>query len=300
LNFDHPEVREEFVKIANFWMDVGVDGFRLDAAKHIFDDFQSSHNDPTVREKNVDWWKEFRRGLVEQGHEPYLIVEIRDSSAAVIAPYLDQAFDSGFNFGLAEQLLRSVFNESNALPSTLDRIYELYGRVSGGSFVDAPFLSNHDQDRVMSRLGGNVDHAKMAASMLMTMAGNPFIYFGEEIGMTGMKPDERIREPMAWQAGDASLLDHYRRLIHYRNSETALNAGTIEPYTVADNGVMAYVRHSTEDQVLVVHNLTGEEKRIPLSGEGELYSDISFSSSHGAKFSAFELIIPAYTTVVLK
>ena len=65
-------------------------------------------------------------------------------------------------------------------------------------FNFATFLSNHDQNRVMSVFSGNVDKAKVAASLLLTSPGTPFLYYGEEIGMQGRKPDEDIRLPMQW------------------------------------------------------------------------------------------------------
>lgn len=65
-------------------------------------------------------------------------------------------------------------------------------------YQDAIFLSNHDQNRVLSALGGDIQKGKLAASVLLTMPGTPYIYYGEEIGMLGMKPDPNIREPFLW------------------------------------------------------------------------------------------------------
>ena len=65
----------------------------------------------------------------------------------------------------------------------------------------ATFLTNHDMNRVMSTLGGDVKRASHAATALLTMPGTPFIYYGEEIGMVGEKPDPQIRTPMQWTAG---------------------------------------------------------------------------------------------------
>ena len=88
--------------------------------------------------------------------------------------------------------------KDNNLAFTLERMYGLFSQVSGGKFTDAAFLTNHDMNRVMSQLKDDENHAKMAAGILLTMPGNPFIYYGEEIGMKGAKPDEQIREPMIW------------------------------------------------------------------------------------------------------
>lgn len=260
LNFDEPAVRQEMIQIGQYWLEQGLDGFRLDAAKHIFGDFKSTASLPEVQTANQTWWQEFRQGLNEVNPDAYLIGEVWDS-ASIIAPYFDQALDSAFHFDLAGKLLGAARNESDPdLAFSLGRIYRAYEQSSGGSFLDAPFLSNHDQNRVMSVLNGNVDHAKMAAALLLTLPGTPYLYYGEEIGMKGVKPDEYIREPMLWYADPAggtgqsnwlasrhnreagavsvvsqegvegSLLEHYRMLIRWRNAEPALSDGAIGEY----------------------------------------------------------------------
>lgn len=66
-------------------------------------------------------------------------------------------------------------------------------------FHDAIFLSNHDQNRVLSVLDGNLSNGKLAASILLTLPGTPYLYYGEEIGMLGIKPDPNIQEPFLWE-----------------------------------------------------------------------------------------------------
>ncbi|WP_343044661.1 alpha-amylase family glycosyl hydrolase [Saccharibacillus qingshengii] len=200
LNFDNPEVRAEMIRIGRRWLDLGLDGFRLDAAKHIYED-RTEDRGPETTKKNVQWWQEFRSALQASNPDVYLVGEIWENSPAAVAPYLDNAFDSGFNFGLAEGLVGAAKSgHAGSAFSRLPDYYRLFGEASGGQFVDAGFLTNHDQDRVMTQLGGRLDAMKTAAAMLLTLPGNPFIYYGEEIGMLGAKPDEQIREPMLWAA----------------------------------------------------------------------------------------------------
>ena len=170
----------------------------------------------------------------------------------------------------------------NRLQMALNNSYSLYG-----SGLSATFLTNHDMNRVMTQLYGNVSKAKLAASVLMTAPGVPFVYYGEEIGMTGAKPDEMIRTPMQWSAdenagftsgtpwepinGDyeeknvaqqtadpASLLSFYRELIHLRLAHPALQVGEYQPVASTDAGVLAYLRSSDEEMLLVILNLTEE------------------------------------------
>ena len=130
--------------------------------------------------------------------------------------------------------------------------------------------------------------AKLAASLLLTLPGLPFVYYGEEIGMTGDKPDPRIRTPMQWalapsvgftqgtpweplqpdslaanvEAMDrnpASLLNHYRRLIHARAHDPALRRGAFVPLEADQDHVVAYLRRWGGDVTLVVANLGSQE-----------------------------------------
>ncbi len=154
------------------------------------------------------------------------------------------------------------------------------------SYRWAPFLSNHDGTRAMTMLGGDARRAKVAATLLLTLPGLPFVYYGEEIGMIGDKPDERLRTPMQWaprqglgfttgkpweaaqpdsftttvesqDADSSSLLTLYRRLIHLRKTNGALANGELSQLSANNPGVVAYVRRAGNSAVLVVVNLGG-------------------------------------------
>lgn len=334
LNFDEPEVRAEMIKIGQFWLERGLDGFRLDAAKHIYGDFNSTQMTAEVQASNKAWWQQFRVGMNEVNPDAYLIGEVWDSMS-IIAPYFDNALDSAFNFDLAGRLLSAASSETDPdIAFSLGRAYGAYEQTSGGTFVDAPFLSNHDQNRIMTVLNGNIDHAKMAAALLLTLPGTPYLYYGEEIGMKGAKPDEYIREPMIWysnaigaegqttwlqskhnkEAGavsvesqlqdEQSLYHHYRQLISWRNEEPTLRDGSIAEYTFdnANHKLSAYIRVTTTERVLVVHNLSAEAQSIELT-TSELYgefTEIVRKTNAEAQLQKAILTIPAYSTLILK
>ncbi|WP_244364069.1 alpha-amylase family glycosyl hydrolase [Paenibacillus cellulositrophicus] len=331
LNYDNPEVRAEAVRIGQYWLKLGMDGFRVDGAKHIYENLQSDRGQAATA-KNTAWWQEFRTGMNPVNKEAYIVGEVWENSAAAIAPYLDQAFDSGFNFSLAESILSAVKDEKdNSLAFTLQRTQQFYGKQSQGQFTDAIFLSNHDQDHVMSQLDGNPDHARMAAALLLTLPGNPFIYYGEEIGMRGVKPDERIREPMVWSdlspqpgqtsweqpllTGEAakgisvqsesadpnSLLSTYRDLIRWREDVPALRDGDIQSYDSGNPAVVSFVRRSAQQTVLVLHNLSGKEQQVQLeAGQGRGIEKVLKSSSKSTVLEQNLLHIPPYSSVVLE
>jgi alpha-amylase len=206
------------------------------------------------------------------------------SSTEEVVKYIGDQIDVAFEFDTAQAMLESARLENR------DPILRTHRVVSAqyprNQF--APFLTNHDQERAMSQLRGEVGHARTAASLLLTGPGVPFLYYGEEIGHSGGKPDENIRTPMQWsdeevagftsasgawkapqrdhlevnvaaQTDDPdSLLSHYRRLIHARNQHEALRVGDWQEVQVQDEHVYAFLRHSDEETLLVLINLGGD------------------------------------------
>ncbi|MNO31307.1 Alpha-amylase precursor [compost metagenome] len=320
LNFDNPKVREEMIKVGKYWLNQGADGFRLDAAMHIYEEI----------DKNVAWWEEFKQGLIQLNPDTYLVGEVWDRPNRV-APYFE-ALDSAFNFDLTEKIFDAVQTGSdNGLAAFASNTLELYRKYAPNP-IDAPFLTNHDQERTMSKLNGNVNEAKMAASILLTLPGNPFIYYGEEIGMLGEKPDEYIREPFRWYPGSGegqtfweeprdntgpatvsaeaqikdkdSLLSHYREMIRIRHDSPALMKGIIQEVQTGNNRIMGYTRTYEDESVLVLHNLSDEAVTIQLSNEEIKDRKVEFSTSNHVKIKktgeSLEITIPAYTTCGLK
>ncbi len=273
LNYDEKRVREEVKKIVKFWLDKGVDGFRLDAVKHIYDD----------HDKNISWWKEFYDYVKSIKKDVYLVGEVWDNEY-IIAKYYE-CLPSNFNFPLAQRILTTVSMEFDlGLINYLLEERKLFSEYNP-DFADAIFLTNHDQNRVMSILGGNKDKAILSASIYLTLPGIPFIYYGEEIGMSGAKPDEHIREPFEWKKdlkGDYqtswiksfyakpydgisveeqdldenSILNQYRKLINIRLKFKALSYGDLERIETRDRKILAYIRKFGEEKILIVHNLS--------------------------------------------
>ncbi|KEO82302.1 alpha-amylase family glycosyl hydrolase [Tumebacillus flagellatus] len=322
LNYDNPKVRQEIIQAGQYWLkDIGVDGFRLDAAKHIYSD-----PDPA---RNVAWWQEFRKGMEEVKPDVFLVGEIWDSPT-VVAPYL-KGLNSAFDFDLSKMLIAAAQSESDSnLVSQLIATRQLYAETAGKDYIDSTFLTNHDMDRTMSQLDGNVDHAKMAASLLLTLPGDPFLYYGEELGMEGKKPDEAIREPILWkkdpkapeqtnweyanyntdnaaksveaeQASATSLYAHYRALIQARRQSDVLIRGELaEVPSIHAEGLVAFKRTLDDQSLLVVHNLSGKAQDVALDGDLKSYQNTYFASTPEAKVKSNALTMPPYSSIILQ
>lgn len=301
LNFDKPEVREEMKKIGKFWLtEVGVDGFRLDAIKFIYPD--------SLINKNVEWWQEYRACLDKTGKDYFMVAEIWDKSA-YIGPFLNKGVHSAFNFDLSfaiEEMLST--GKDPGIARLLNEIRMNYGEASD-EYQDALFIKNHDQDRIMSLLA-DPRQAKLAASILLTLPGIPFLYYGEEIAMLGMKPDEYIREPMVWdlpgkdsgqtrwiaprystpdkivpvsvqEKNPESLLSHYKKMIALRKKHPTLAKGSVKGLAGIPDHFCAYLVKGSAQEILVIHNLSDHVSRMELSQINEnghiLYIDGTFT-----------------------
>ena len=328
LNYDNPAVRAEMIKVGQYWLGKGVDGFRLDAAKHIYVDFKSDVHSAKALEKNVQWWAQYHDALAKTNPNVTLVGEVSATSPKELAPYL-KPLGSIFDFPLAEQLIVSAKSEhAGQLGSLLKATYDAYKVAGDTPHIDSTFLSNHDQIRVMSRLDGNVDHMRMAAAMLLTLPGRPYIYYGEELGMEGKKPDENLREPMRWtrEAGPGesrwkpssvnqgqavsvqaeqddpnSLYNTYRTLIGWRAQNAALRDGDLTTVATGLPNVVAYWRNDGKQKLLVVHNLSG--KSAVWKPKGDLLpkdATVLMTTKPQAALDHGTLQLPAYSTVVLR
>ncbi len=184
LNLENPDVTAALYDVARFWLEeMGADGFRLDAVKH----FVEEGEEQVHTEMTHDWLRAFNAHVEDVQPGTFTVGEAWDTSA-ISAMYVGSEVDQVFEFSLAQAILDGTDRGSAApLKSALRQIRDLY--PAGGY---ATFLANHDQGRVMNQLGHDRAKAKVAAALLLTLSGTPFVYYGEEIGMVGTKPDELI------------------------------------------------------------------------------------------------------------
>jgi alpha-amylase len=276
LNYESAGVREEAKKVATFWLrEMGVDGFRLDAIPYLVEEGNCLKDCPGT----FGFLREYGAHIRGVSPGAYTVGEVWDSIGRMLPYYPDQ-LTSYFGFELADSLLTSV--RRGVTGGLLSGFLRLQDTLP--AYRWSHFLSNHDGKRTMTALGGDIARAKLAATLLLTLPGLPFVYYGEEIGMTGDKPDERLRTPMQWKpvpglgftlgtpwssaqpdsftttvevqdADPSSLLDLYRRLIRLRGSSQALATGQLVPLSANNPAVTAYLRRVDGQVVIVVANL---------------------------------------------
>jgi glycosidase len=191
LNYRNQTVTDEIEKIAKFWLtDMNVDGLRVDGARHLIEDGQMQANTP----ETLAWFKDFHELYQSWKPSAMSVGEVWDSSYNATKYIEDKSFDLVFDFDLASAIISGI-NMGSASAINAHVVAETGIFKNGGM---ATFLTNHDMDRVMNQLKKDPVKAGHAATVLLTIPGTPFIYYGEEIGMVGQKPDEQIRSPMQW------------------------------------------------------------------------------------------------------
>lgn len=269
LNLAHPPARKAIFSIARHWLKQGIDGYRLDAARHLF------ANGPGEKQNDQPdthtFWRDFRRHTKATSTNALLVGEVW-ASAKVIRSYCKgDEFDLTFHFPLAKAIQMTVSAmETKPLWKVL--------QMPVPHRCWATFLTNHDQTRWATRLVGQKKMLRMGAWLLLTLPGTPFVYYGEELGMGNgsQKGDPGKRTPMPWDASakggfttgtpwtklaphkeanvatqqqdPGSLWHLYRKLIHQRNQSIALRRGGLKRLSLPPNtkGATAIVAFSRE------------------------------------------------------
>jgi glycosidase len=274
LNYNYQPVKDSIFSISKYWLkEVGVDGFRLDAVMYLYENGNTLKNTP----ETISFLKELNDSCEVWKSGSLLLGEVWDSpqSVALYTGVLDMCFD----FNLAEKNIQSA-NTGNPYEAKL-ALNNAQLTLDTNQYAN--FLTNHDQNRLIDVLGNDINKNKIAASLYLTQPGVPFIYYGEEVAMKGVKPDEDIRRPMQWspaakagfttgnpwrtinsnyttynveslKADSNSIWNHYRKLIQLRNKDVVLQLGSVKNVLNTNASVHSYLRSYYNDDVLVIVN----------------------------------------------
>lgn len=286
LNLDNPNVRKEFEKIAKFWLDKGVGGFRLDAVKEYFS------GSPEKNIEVLSWFMDYCKSV---DPDCYVVGEVWESFTAY-TKYYQSGIDSVFGFTMAQEdgKIAKTMNASGADNSVKSfaqamTIVETKLASFSDTAIDAPFIGNHDTNRAAGILRYDLTKMKAAAGLLLTMSGSPFVYYGDEIGLSGSGRDENKRAPMIWDESGSgltygppnmerqenrfesvkaqlvdenSLLNYYKRALRIRNENPCIARGKTEVINITGQDIAAVRRTFEDDSIVIVYNYSDEEKSI--------------------------------------
>ena len=328
LNWSNPAVVDEMVNVGKYWLDKGVDGFRIDAAIHLFSVNELPEGVSSIDE-SLFQLEYFSYQIKSHQDDAFIVGEVWDDASIYQAFY--PAIDSVFHFDYGNAVVNAVTQGfSRDYVEQVIRWHE-NALEQSETAVQSPFLRNHDQNRLAGpsedsypNIGPDLTGLKLAAEMLLTVPGSPFIYYGDELGMGGAKAgqpplwDATVRTPFLWSddrlttwtldeydyvdaanqnvpsvtaqmADDASLYQTYKTLLHLRIAEPALKYGDMTAFEANHPGLQGFYRAYEDDRLLVLHNVSDEPQSVALPANHErLYGAID------------ESMIPARSTLIVR
>lgn len=325
LNFDNEAVRQEMLKVAKYYLDLGVDGFRFDAVKYIyFGDTKAS----------VDFWNWYTQELRRYKEDIYLVGECWSSDTETL-PYVSAM--NCFNF----QMAQSEGQIANAAKGMDIRVFTKYVQNYQSKVKEAnpegmviPFLSNHDMDRCSGYLTLATKRMQMGANLYLLSPGSPFIYYGEEIGMRGTRggantdanrrlamlwgDDDTVRNPQGSTYDDKkqtngtvagqldnkdSLCRYYGQLIAMRNRYPEIARGTYRSLDYGSISFGGFVIEYDGKQSVLLHNTSDGEITMDLRSAPECPENLLIADYIGqgkAELKGMMLTLGPQTSVVLK
>jgi glycosidase len=289
---------------ADKWINMGVDGLRLDAVKHICGGIGSFNhtNNRTLLKK---WYDHCNATYKAAGHSGniFMVAEEWDSHDTETTYYKSLTSCFEFDYGYK---LRDALNGANAsgFAAAVSKFVTDH-TAQRADAVSSFFLSNHDQDRFGSNVNRKAEREKQAAAILLSGPGKPFIYQGEELGYWGTKErgDANVRQPIAWdaslkdlaklgldmgksdqvnyeivkgdisvekqQADAGSILNVYRTWGQLRSTYPALGSGTMTPLNLGGSAIAAWYMSAGSEKLLVVHNVALTVKEVTVTDSME-------------------------------
>lgn len=319
---------QDLAASADKWIQMGIGGLRLDAVMWIY----QCHTDANVAFLSA-WYDHCNATYKANGGQGdfFMVGEAYDYNASTVGGYykgLPSCFDFAY-FGTLKDRIAS--GRGSDFPGTVNGFISQYQRGydarkynHSSGMIESPKLSNHDENRVGSDLGGNDQKMRLAGAVLLTSPGKPFVYQGEELGYTGVKSsgDQNVRQPIKWTASgtlpsswcsfdrstissvgsveeqaanDESMLQLYRHFAYARNTHSALAEGKMENRALGNNAVAAWYMKSSSETVLVMHNFSGNSVTVDVGSDKTAKVIVSNGE---VKASGSSVTLPAYSSVV--
>ncbi len=265
LNHANPAVREYIMRVAEYWIRRGIDGWRLDVPFCITE---------------AGFWEEFRQRVKAINPEAYLVGEVWTNQR----PWLDGSrFDGVLNYIFAGATIAFVGGERVDVAQLEDRDYEATPAIDALTYgekiqlllhahpweiqlTQLNLLASHDTARLLS-MTGEPETSKLATLLLLTFPGAPSIYYGDEMGLPGqLDPDSRRSFP-AEADWDLEMLRCHKALINLRRTRMSLRVGEYR-FLGEDHKTYVFARIYEGDVLIVAVNAADDYGKIDLDAVG--------------------------------
>ena len=255
FNTNTPAVRRYLLNVAKYWLEQGIDGWRLDVPNEIDDD---------------SFWDEFRNQVKSVNPDAYLVGEIWTAETRWVGAH---HFDGLINYPLRDAILEFLngsFLTATAFADRVEELLKLYPREN--AYAMFLTLGTHDTERIRTLLNSNLNKVKLAFAFLFAFPGAPSVYYGDEVGLTGGK-DPECRGAFPWdrEKWPAELRGWVQQLIVQRKRMSSLRRGDFRRVWADDRRrSFAFARTLGSEKVLVVMNASPTQRnlRLPVSELG--------------------------------
>lgn len=295
FNTDNPQVREYLMRIGEYWLRKGIDGWRLDVAAEIESD---------------GFWVEFRDRMKAINPDAYLVAEIWGDAS----PWLQgDQFDGTMNYLFTEAVIAFTGQQHIDIETVIGRSYAPYPSIDAVRFdaqvqrmfalypwqinlTQLNLLDSHDTSRLISIVDGDLASIRLATLLLMTFPGAPSVYYGDEIGVTGALPDCWVRKSFPWDHPDTwnrDLLRYHKDVIAFRNAHPTLRTGSFRRVH-AEDYVYAFVRELDETSLLIAVNVGDQLATVETPSSAE----VVFTTEPGVTADDGRISLPPRTGAV--
>ena len=288
FNTSNPKVKEYIFNVTRYWLEQGIDGWRLDVPNEIDDD---------------NFWSEFRHVVKRTNPEAYLVGEIWDGDPRWVG---DNHFDGLMHYPIRTLILDLLSEEIDAARFSKGLLEWFKRFPSENSYSMYTTLGSHDTERLFTLLNKDITKTKMAFFLLFTYPGAPAIYYGDEIGIEGGRdPDSRRTFPWDETTWKVDLRQYVKALIKVRNDRNALRRGDFKLFSVASaENIIAFTRIDGNDTCIVLGNASDQRKEIKIDVSA-LLKDVSVirnllgSEKYQANNGKIDLDIDPWSGVIL-
>ncbi|MBX2865974.1 MAG: glycoside hydrolase family 13 protein [Leptolyngbyaceae cyanobacterium MAG.088] len=268
FNHDNPQVREYIMQIAEYWLQQGIDGWRLDVPFDV---------------KAEGFWSEFRQRVKAVNPEAYIVGEVWTDARQ----WLDGTqFDGVMNYLFTGPVLAFTAKERVVMELVERPAYFPYPALDAESYAQKieellalypweiqltqlNLLSSHDIARALTVTSDDQSSFELAVLLQMTFPGAPSIYYGDEVGLAGAHDPDCRRSFPTEESWNHSLLSLHKDLIALRHKHPALRTGTYQTLVAVDD-LYAFSRSDDNETIVVVVNTAAQSSRatLPLPTEG--------------------------------
>ncbi len=249
FNTNTPETRKYLLEIARYWIEQGADGWRLDVPNEINDD---------------SFWSEFRQVVKKANPEAYLVGEIWNPDKRWVG---DEHFDGLMDYPIMDAIagiLATRTLDAAHFADSVEGLLSFYPHEN--AFAMLVLLGSHDTERILTKMGNDVNKVRLAYVFQFAYPGAPCIYYGDEIGLVGGK-DPACRGAFLWDQSswNHDLRNHIKSLIGLRKQHVALRRGEYTRLDVGPNpACYAFARTAPDDIVVVIMNANPAEITLSL------------------------------------